>query len=264
MPAPNLGPQYDLAARLSAVEDQLRRMQQNPIGQAFSATQSDGSVGWQVYTDPTTGSQAMVFYQGPTTARDPNTGLHQALAYFGELFSGGVADDSGILFYRPNGATSAVVGNRGLQVFDAIGHQVFGTDEYGSSPSGQGLNTPWVGYGQPVSAGPTGTGWPNTTSTSLAQVGFLQFPAQHAQITWYGATYLASGAGKVQVTVNNGAAGAVHSVGAGFTYVNETVPLGTWSTHEVLQFAMNAAVTSGAGPIYFVVFGVWGCGSGLT
>jgi hypothetical protein len=263
VPAPNLGPQYDLAARLSALEDQMRRMQANPIGQAFSATQSDGSVGIQIVQDPTTGALDLVVYQGPSSPRDPNTGLHPIMAYLGQLVSQGVPVDSGAIFQRPTGVPSAVFGNRGLQVYDTVGHQVFATDEYTTSASGIGLNNPWIPLGQMVSASPNNAGWPNTTSTSMAEVGLLAFPAQHTQISWYGITYLASGAGSVQLALNNGASGTVHNVGAGFSYLNDTMPVGTWTWHEVLQLTANAQVTSGAGPIYFAVLGVWGCGSGF-
>lgn len=264
MPAPNLGPNYDLASRLSALEDQVRRLQANPIGQAFSATQSDGSVGIQIYQDPGTGALNWVIYQGPNSPRDPDTGLHPIMAFLGQLFSHGSPIDSGIIINRPTGTQSAIFGNRGMQVLDTTGHQVVGTDEYGTGASGTGLNTPWIPLGQPVGASPNGTGWPNTTSTTMAEVGLLAFPAQHSQITWYGITYLASGAGSVQLALNNGAAGAVHNVGAGFTYLNDTMPLGTWYWQEVLQLTANAQVTSGAGPIYFAVLGVWGCGTGLS
>lgn len=258
-----LGPAYDAAVRLAAIERRLSRLESNPIGQAFSATQSDGSIGLQIGQDAATGATAMVFRQGPATARDPNTDQHPQFVYLGQLYADGVLEDAGGIFSRPTGAESMVVGNRGTQILDPGSHVVFSTDEYGSAPSQIGLNTPWIPLGQPVTSGPTTGGWPNTTSTSMASVAFLTFPAQHSHITWYGATYLASGTANVQMTVNNGAAGAVQTVGSGFTNLSETFSLGTWSWQQVCQFAVNAEVTSGADPIYVSVQGVWGCGSGF-
>lgn len=261
---PNLGPDYDLAQRLTRLERLVAGMT-SQLGQAFSATQSDGSVGMSILQrQDQVGATAMTFYQGPTTARDANTGLHQALLYIGQIYSGGQAQDAGALWYRPTGTESAVIGNRGVQVYDTQGHQVLGTDEYGTSPSGQGLNSPWIPLGQPVTGSPGNTGWPNTSSATLAAVSFLNFPAQHSHLTWYGTTYLAAGAaGQVQVGISGGAAGAVHPVGAGFTNLNETFSLGTWSWQQELQLSASAALTSGTGPIYFAIFGVWGCGSGF-
>lgn len=253
---PNLGPEYDLAARLAALEDTVRRMQANPLAQAFSMTQSDGSVGMELGQDPNTGSGRWIVYQGTTTSRDPNTDQHPTLMYLGELVDGsGTLVDSGLILFRPDGSESIVIGNKGVGILDKHGDQIFTTDE-----TDKGVADPSLHLGQPVALG-TGL-WPNTTSTSLTGVSMLAFPAQQAQITWYGATYLPAGStGEVQVTVNNGAAGAVKSVGAGFNYVGtETIPLGSgaWSWQEMLVVNGNAAVTSGPGPIYFQIVGVWG------
>lgn len=263
---PQLGPAYDLAKRLAALEDQVRRLVANQIGQAFSATQSDGSVGMQVLQDPATGGTAMTFYQGPNTPRDASTGQHPELMYVGELFTGNTPQDSGVIFQRPDATQSAVVGNRGVQLKDPHGNQVFTTDEYGTSPSQVGLNTPWIPLGQPISNSAGSTGWPNTTATSSSLVAFLNFPAQHSHITWSGIAFCPSGsAGQVQVQVNNGSAGATHSVGGGYTYLGpETFSLGSsWSWQEPLQVQCFANLTSGAGPVSFAVLGVWGCGAGF-
>jgi hypothetical protein len=257
-----LGPQYDLAARLAALEDQVRRMQSNGLGQAFSSTQSDGSVGMQIGQNPNgSGATATQWYQGPTTSRDPNTGLHPGLAYIGELFSGGVSVDSGAIFARPDGSTSMVIGNRGVQIVDKFNNTVVGTDEFGASPTGKGLAYPLIGYGPALPS--VGTNWPSTTAASLSSVAILSFPAQHAQVAWSGQVYCPAGTtGQVQVQINNGAAGPVHSCGAGYTTIGpELIPLGTWGVRQGLTLTGLAAVTSGAGPIYFGINGVWGQGS---
>lgn len=262
---PNLGPEYDAAVRLRAVEERLARLEANPYGQLFSATQSDGSVGMQISQNAGgAGATAMVFYQGPTTSRDPSTNQHPTLLYVGELFSGGVSIDSGARWNRPDGSAAEVIGNRGVQIYDPHGHQVIATDEYGASPSGQGLNSPWVGYGPVVSN--NALNWLNTTSSSLVNIGQLAFPAQHANIAWSGSAYCPAGTtGQVQVALNSGATSAVKSVAAGgFTTIDDTLALGTWSFQQVLTLSLAAAVTSGPGPIYTQIFGVWGKGSGLV
>lgn len=258
---PQLGPQYDLASRIAALEDQVRRIQSNGLGQAFSSTQSDGTVGMQIgQSQGGSGSTAMVFYQGSTTPRDPNTGLHKALLYIGELFAGGVSVDSGALAYRPDGSQSLVVGNRGVQILDKLGNTVLASDEYGTAPTGKGLNSPQISYGIPLIN--DATKWPQTTATSMSEVSILSFPALHAQMTWTGYVYCPAGStGQVQVQINSGANGAVHTVGAGFSNFTETIPLGTWGFQQVLALTGNAAVTSGPGPISFGIFGVWGQGS---
>jgi hypothetical protein len=258
-----LGPQYDLAKRITQLEQLVANLASNQIGQAFSATQSDGSIGMQVLQNTFgAGATAMVFYQGPTTARDPSSGQHPQLLYVGQLSVGGSPANSGAIFYRPDGSRSMTVGDRGVGILDPQGHVVFNTDEP-TAGSGQGLADPWIPLGTPITNSPTNAGWPSTTATSLGAVSFLTFPAQHPQITWYGSTYCPAGTtGQVQVQVNNGAAGATHSVGAGFTSIGpETIPLGSWSWQDVLQLSGNATVTAGAGPIYFHIFGVWGRGS---
>lgn len=258
------GPDYDFATRLRRIEDYLSRQMQNQIGQALSTTQSDGSIGIQIGQD-SGGAAGLTFRQGPGTPRDASTDQHDIFAYLGQIYSGGTLEDAGALFYRPDGSQSQVIGNRGTQIIDPHGHQVVTTDEYGSSPSQIGLNTPWLNLGQPQPL--DASKWPQTTSTSLAEVSLLAFPAQHAQISWYGTTYCPAGTtGEVQVTVNNGAAGATHAVGAGFTNIGpETIPLGSglWSWQEMLQVIGNAQVTSASGYVAFMIYGVWGAGSGF-
>lgn len=262
---PNLGPSFDLASRLAAIEDQLRRMQANPLGQSFSATQSDGSVGMSISQDiQGDGGTLTRWYQGPTTGRDPSTGQHPLLAYIGQVFVGGAPVDSAMIFFRPGGSASLLLGSRGVELLDTQSNQVFSTDEYGSSPSGIGLNTPWIPLGQPIPAVPSNAGWPGTSASSMTEVSLLTFPAQHAQLTWYGYAWCPAGAtGQVRVQLNNGAAGAIHTVGAGFTPITETIALGagSWSWQEVLTLTGNAALTSGTGPIQFAIHGVWGRGS---
>lgn len=260
MPAPNLGPQYDLASRISQLEDQVRRLQQNPLGQAFSATQSDGSVGMRIYQDPTTGSTSMVFYQGPTASRDPNTGLHPLLAYFGELFSGGVAVDSGVLLYRPDGVQSAVIGNRGVQIFDGDHNQVFATDEYGSSPSNEGLSRPWLTIDKPAAT--AYALWPHLSASGLLAESF--FIAQQSHVFWNGSVYADAGvSGSVQASVTIGSTtitGATHSYSGSQVNISETIAVPQPFHGSTAVFAINATVT-GTGNLYCQTWQLNGQGS---
>lgn len=258
---PNLGPDYDLAVRLKRVEDQLARMQENPLGQAFSATQSDGSVGWRVFQDPKTGATAMIWYQGTTTARDPNTGQHPILQYVGELYSGGQFEDSGLLWYRPDATGSGVVGNRGVQLFDHKGNQVFATDEYGSSPSGEGLTNPRLHLPLPVA---TGTAqWPNTTATSWSAIARSIGVMQHSHVYWQGYGYAPAGTNaQVKLVINGTTTGQVWNVtGGSFTTISEEIalPSGFWS--QMWAIEIQAQVTSGTGAVYAMADSLFGLGS---
>lgn len=256
-----LGPAYDQAVRLRNLEERLARLEGNELGQAFSTTQSDGSVGMQLgqYAG-NNGANAMLFYQSTDTPRDSQTGQHPTFLYVGEVYSSSGPNHAGAVFFRPDLSESAVVGSSGLQILDKVGNRVVGSDEYGTSPSGKGLNSPWVSCGAPIANDVAK--WPQTTSASLVNVSILSFPTQHANITWTGQAYCPTGTtGQVQVQLNSGAAGPVHTVGSGFTTITETIPLGTWSFQQVLALTGNAAVTAGAGPIYFGIYGVWGQGS---
>lgn len=263
MPAPNLGPSADLAVRLANLEDQVRRLQQNPLGQAFSATQSDGSVGLQVYQDPTTGSLNWVLYQGPNSTRDPNTGLHPIMAYLGQLFSGGVPVDSGVLFNRPNGVQSAVIGNRGVQIFDAKHNQVFATDEYASGSFGEGLQEPSIPIPLPVPVAVLS--WPKTnTSGTLAE---SSFRAQHSHVFYSGFGYCDAGTtGTVQVVIQD-STGATVATGTSYAMSNAAVqgfgetlalPAGFFSAGYTMK--VNASA-SGGGNTYAQLVAAYGTSS---
>lgn len=254
---PNLGPQYDLATRLATLERLVAQLAANQIGQAFSATQSDGSVGMQVVQSTTgSGSTAMIFYQGANTTRDPNTGAHPRLLYIGELFAGGVSVDSGAIAHRPDAGNtqSLVIGNRGTQILDPLGHQVLATDEYGNSPSGEGLTSPILALASPVATG--SSSWPKTNSTSLGTVAQSEFVAQHPHVWWVAQAVCDAGVnGSVQAQIV-GASGAVatgpaHTVtGTTFINISDTLvlPAGFW--RQTYAFEVQAQVTSGTGNIY--------------
>lgn len=248
MAVPNLGPQYDLAKRLSALEDRLARLEANPLGQAFSVTQSDGSVGLSIGINPQdpSGSTALIFYQGSTTARDPNTDQHGEFLYIGELAAGGKLVDSGLIAYRPDGTESAVIGNRGVQILDTKGHTVVSSDE----DSGEGLARPWVPLPKPVSLDTSQ--WAGTTGSGIIAESF--FNAQHPKVHWNATAVADTGvSGTVQVTISCGAqsvSGASHSVTAGTpTYIDEVLVLPQPFFGQEWTFAVNAAVSSGTGEV---------------
>jgi hypothetical protein len=256
MPAANLGMDYDLAKRLAALERAVKMLGGNQLGQAFSATQSDGSVGLSITQAAGSGATAFRVYQGPNTPRDPNTGLHATLLYIGQLQdSGGGSLHAGLLCARENGKyyfTASPLG--GFAVYDSNNNVVVAPDE----GSGQGLALPWLPYPTPVSMGTAQ--WPNTTSTSWASIAQSAVFLQQPKMRWFATVYVPAGTADVQLLLTGGVAlSPVHSVGAGFTNIDEvlTVPAGH-SFLEANYLVVNARVTSGAGPVYVQVFGIQG------
>lgn len=246
MPLPNLGPQYDFAARITALEDRLARLESNPIGQAFSTTQSDGSVGLSLGIDSQTGSFRWIVYQGSTTARDPNTAQHPALMYLGELVDGtGAFVDSGLIMFRPDGSESLVVGSGGVGVKDTAGNIVFSTD----ATSGQGLARPYI----PAAFYPARNGdFLTSTAASFetvwrAKLGKQQ-PKLYAECWAFADT--AGTTGQVQVMVNGVQLDATASV------TNSAVTLFTFGPAAVagafgvtLNVEIQAQRTAGTGNI---------------
>lgn len=257
---PNLGPQYDLAARLAALEDTVRRMQSNPLAQAFSMTQSDGSVGMELGQDPGTGSGRWIVYQGTTTSRDPNTDQHPIFMYLGELVSNGKIVNTGAIFVRSGGQESMTIGDGGAGILDKTGWAVFTTDE----TAGEGIANPWIPLPalQPVD---TST-WPATTATTWTTIAENEFRAQHSQIWWAADTYADTGTnGQVRVTVINigdgstVATGSTFSVtGGAFGSASDTfaLPAGFWGQTYSLQ--LQAQVTSGTGNVRAGTFAAYG------
>lgn len=250
---PNLGPDFDLSVRLKAIEDQLRGQQANPIGQAFSTTQSDGTLGWTVQMEPTTGTTFMAFFQGPDTGFQPGEANHPALLYVGQVYEGGRNIDGGVLIARPDGVHYlASFTTAGSTLWDAAGNAVVGTDE----TAGEGLSSPTLPIPLPVA---TGVGsWPKTTTSgSIAESGFV---AQHAEASWSGFAITDSGTtGTVQVVVVDGtgstvASGASRNVtSSSFTTADVvTLPAGFWQQQYTVE--VQASVTGGTGNVYCQLF----------
>lgn len=242
-----LGPQYDLAVRLSALEDLVRKLAGNQLGQAFSSTQSDGSLGMKIAQNLAgSGATALVFYQGPTTSRDPNTGLHPSLLYIGELFVGDTSVDSGAIFFRPDGSESMVIGNRGVQIIDTKQNTVVSSDE----TAGEGMARPWIPLGTPGSF--HFAHWPYTDSSGL--MAELFFSAQHPKVYWNAS--VAGDAGvtgdvTMSITVNGTTvSSATYSYSGTQVNISETLtlPQPFYGYQAVLQ--INGEITGGTGKLY--------------
>lgn len=257
---PNLGPTYDLAARLHNLEVQVRQLCANQIGQAFSATQSDGSVGLQVVQSTTgSGGTAMVFFQGPNTPRDPNTGYHPMLLFVGQLWENGQPEDAGLLCARESGKYyfSAEPAN-GFAVYDAAGNVVFAPDEV----SGQGVARPYLPIPLPVAT--AYTSWPHTSSSGT--IAESEFPGQNPKLTWTGLAIADAGTtGTVQVNVVDAAtgtkvlSGASYSVGSsGYTSISDAVgPLPSPFLDRTFAVQVTASA-SGGGNVYAQLLTVFG------
>lgn len=245
---PNLGPGYDLATRIKRLEDRLDRLAANPLGQNFSARQSDGSVGLQIGQDGGTGATAMRFRQGTTTTRDPNTGEHPTLLYIGEVVSGGVYADSAAIFFRPNGSESAVIGNRGVQIIDASSNTVVSSDEN----SAEGLGRPWIPLPTPAST--RFAHWPAANSSSASLMAECFFDGQHPKVYWNASVGGDPGvSGTVQMTISS-PSGSVST--ASYSYsgtqvdIDETLVLPKPFFDVGFTLQILGSVTGGTGNIY--------------
>lgn len=247
---PNLGPDYDMAVRLKALEDRLARLEANPYGQALSMTQSDGSIGLSFHQDPTSGAARLAVHQGPDTARDPATNQHPDFLYLGEGYINGTPIGAAMLLYYENSQLLAAFDSQGFELFDPQGNIIASNDQL----SGEGLGDPWLPLALPTA---TGVGsWPQTaTSGTIASA---QFRAMHPKVQWSGVAYSDSGVtGTVQVTVTDGGG---HIVASGQTYnlpggsfVNYgfevvSLPQPFWGSTYTLN--ITAQVTGGTGNVY--------------
>lgn len=244
-----LGPNYDLAQRLKRVEDYIARQQQNPIGQAFSATQSDGSIGLQIsQTTNGAGATALVVYQGPQTARDPSTGQHPMLLWLGQLWVNGAPSDNGAIFFRPDGTESVIIGDRGVQIVDKGGKTVVSSDEN----SGEGLATPWIELGQPTSS--HFSHWPYTNSGTSALIAEKFFQAQHPKIYWNASVAGDPGvSGTVQATITvNGQTvqSGSYSYSGSQVNISELITLPQPFFGHAATFAINGSLSGGSGNLY--------------
>lgn len=255
MPAPNLGPQYDLADRLSRLEAQVRQLAGNQIGQAFSATQSDGSIGMQVRQNVTgNGSTATSWFQGPTTPRNPQTGQHPTLLYIGQIFSNGVPVDSGVLIYRPDGNQIGALGAGGFEWRDLSNQIVISTDQAAK----EGLATPWVSLPLPSATG-VGT-WPKTAGSGGIATSY--FHAQHPKVWWSASGYADPGtSGSVALTLACGSAtvstASYPVTGGQFTTIDTVLTLPQPFYGQAWTVSVTASA-SGGGNVYCNTWALYG------
>lgn len=244
-----LGPQYDLAKRIAQLEQLVAQLAANQLGQAFSATQSDGSLGMaMLQSTQGAGATQTVWYQGPNSPRDPNTGQHPLLVYIGQTVVGGVFSDNAVIFLYPSGVESMTVGAGGVGVLDTRGNVVFTTD----APSGQGLGRPWIPIQAPVVA--DASKWPSTTATSWGEIARSYVNEQHPKIQWAADGYCPTGTGQVQMLVrdfsnNVMASGPVHTVSSGFGAWTDVLTLPDGFDLQDHYISVMAQMTSGTGSI---------------
>jgi hypothetical protein len=253
VPAPNLGPQYDLAQRLSKLEQLVQALAGNQLGQAFSATQSDGSLGLTIQQNTAgAGSLGTRWYQGPNTARDANTGQHALLLYIGQLFVGGTPIDNGVLLYRANGGQIAALGAGGFEFHDLTssstsgGNIVVSTDQ----ASGEGLATPWVALPTPVETGVAY--WPHTNGSGVVAQSY--FHAQHPKVWWSASCTADAGtSGTVSLTLSNGSQSVTtpnfSAVNGSFTGIDVVLTLPKPFYGQSWSASVNVSA-SGGGNVY--------------
>lgn len=257
MPLPNLGPAYDLAQRVARLEAMVRQLAGAQIGQAFSAKQSDGSVGMQITQNTDgNGSLGTTWFQSPgVTSRDPNTGYHPSLLYIGQLFVNGQPSAAGLILYRSNGQQTMALGDGGFELRELSGTIAISTDQVAK----EGLATPWVPLPTPAQTGVAN--WPKTTGSGA--VASSNFHAQHPKVWWNAQAYADSGSsGTVQLVLSgpNGASvsSPVYNVAsAAFTSIDVVLTLpqpfmGTGWTANV-----NATATGG-GNVYCQTYSLYG------
>lgn len=260
---PQLGPQYDLAARLTYLEQRLARLEQNGLGQAFSSTQSDGSPGLAIQ-QATTASGATVtrWYQGPNTSRDPNTGLHPALMYIGQLVDGVTHTplDNGVIVFYPDEAHQMVnLSPNGVQLFGNDGGQIFSND----TTSGAGLARPYLPYPHP---GPTDAlKWPTTSAGSWGEIARSLVNWQHPRVYVTGSVYAPTGVtGDAHVVLrdsnfNTLVTGATHTASnGGFANFGEYLTLPSGNNGQFGYISVEAQVSGGTGQVYADTQGIYG------
>lgn len=244
----NLGPDFDLAVRLKAVEDAIARLQANPYGAAFSSTQSDGTEGLRIARDTATGATAMTFFQGPTTGifAYPDGAHHPVFLYMGQLDASKVPiavaydTDAGMVVCREDGVAMLVLSNNGgVQVLDKFGSLVLATDE-----TNGGLATS-LNYPVPVTTSPDGNGVMSWAGGARQAVGFSNFVLYHTRVQW-DASFQEQGSAQLVFTAPDlgdigppivipEVDGQTWSNGAaGFTGIAEVIALpASWIGHQI-------------------------------
>jgi hypothetical protein len=253
---PNLGPEYDLAQRLARLERNLLAVT-SQLAQAFSATQSDGSVGLSIQQQlSNAGATVTTWYQGPNTARDPNSGLHQALLYIGQLVVGGSASTSGVIAFRPNGKQIMVLGAGGFGLKDAQETLLIAPDE----TAGWGIATPWIPL-PPLQNSDTSK-WPATTSSAWTTIAIGNAYIQHGKIRWNGFGFAPTGVtGKFRLLVNGQQYGSVFTATGGFVAIAEDITLPAGSNWQAgWEIDLQAQVFAGTGTVSGVAYGIYGRG----
>lgn len=266
-----LGPDFDLAVRLKALEDKVARLEANPYGDAFSTTQADGTEGLSITRDTTTGAVAMRLRHGPATAVGAD-GQHPTFFYMGQLDSTILPPtdtnigQAGAVWLRSDGTLVAVLGPAGVQFYDADGNAVFATDE----SVGAGYGAPsWeipLGYWNP--SAPNQQFVSNSTPTDCVMVQFLiKAPTVHLgyQITTDAAT---TGVWQWRIITSNGTvtgqAGVMTAGSSQVTSDDIALPMlvggfSLWNTVATLVLSMNT--TSGTGRILALPEQAWQMGT---
>lgn len=254
MPLPNLGPEFDLAQRLTALERAVRNLGGQAMLQAASSTQSDGTVGLFI-GETTGGATALIVYQGPGASTDPNTGQHPMLLYVGQLDVNGSVANSGVIASRPNGIEIMTLGDGGCGIFDAFQNLMLASDEV----AGWGLRDPWIPLPTPAPA--TAGNWPYTTNTSWTTIASSSVVLQHPRVKWNGYGYMGAGSAQFRLLVNGQALGAVFTATNGYVPIAEEFNLLAGSQWQNgVEVDLQAQVTSGTGNAAGQVTGIYGRG----
>lgn len=272
-----LGPDYDLAVRLAALEQAVARLTANPLGSSFSQTQSDGTLGFELSQDPNSGGTAMAIRHGPQspfsdTTSTPGTAQHPRFLYIGQLDSSKlptdaiVDNDAGFVLLRDDGTPSIIVTQTGgVQVFDKGGVLVLATDEQTG-----GVATA-VTYPQPQPVYPT-LGYEQTSGSLTPTLisSFINYSPRLAyQVILSATSGAATGSAQIVLASYDGDGGVQNVVsspvysntagGVSGTYISQVIPLDESWIGKLVGFQVNAA--AGSSPANVVCSQLYGVGT---
>lgn len=192
---------------------------------------------------------------GRFTADYPDDQGGGACVYVGDIYSvvDGSYQGTGLLVQAPDGTDLMVVrtdvgfGSTMHNIYDSGGRIIVGND----AASREGLARPWIPLPLPVTN--VIANWPNTTSTSAANIAESQGELQHPKIWWNATTVADAGVtGTVQLKITYGSVtvfGASHPVTSTVAFIDEVITLPSGFANKNAVIDVVARVTGGTGKV---------------